>query len=159
MLLIHILTFFLAISLTPLLAQIPKLAPVKPVVFQKFTPPKLCSMLGIRSDSGIVYIEEAQQLIKLPLNITDDKKNVYTISSYQFMYKRRGVTEDELTGKVSRITSSVSDLFKASPLPALWINILTEQMRAGEELYFFDIVVKDTQDRLMFSPELRIIIK
>ena len=32
-------------------------------------------------------------------------------------------------------------------------------MRAGEELYFFDIVAKDAQGRLMFAPELRIKVK
>ena len=149
----------LSITLTTVIAQKPKPTAVKPTKFQKFTPPKLTSMLGIRTDTATVYREEAVQLVKLPLKVTDDKKNVYTISSYQLMYKRRAVTEDEQTGKVSPVISNVSDLFRETPLPALWIKILTEQMRAGEELYFFDIVAKDAQGRLMFAPELKIKIK
>ena len=149
----------LSITLTTVIAQKPKPTAVKSTKFQKFTPPKLTSMLGIRTDTATVYREEAVQLVKLPLKVTDDKKNVYTISSYQLMYKRRAVTEDEQTGKVSPVISNVSDLFRETPLPALWIKILTEQMRAGEELYFFDIVAKDAQGRLMFAPELKIKIK
>lgn len=154
-----ILIIFFSTTLSTLLAQNPKPAPVKPTGFQKYTPPKLTSMLGIRTDTASVYVEEAVQLVKLPLKITDDKKNAYTVSSYQLMYKRRAVTEDEQTGKVSNVMSNVSDLFRVTPLPALWIKTLTEQMRPGEELHFFDIVVKDAQGRLMYAPELRIRIK
>lgn len=139
------------------LAQNPKNPAIKPI--QKFTPPKLTTTLGIRSDTVSVFREEAVQLVTLPLKVTDDKKNVYTISSYRFMYKRRAVTEDEETGKVSPIVSNVMDLFKVTPLPALWKNIIVEQIRAGEELYFFDIVAKDAQGRLMFAPVLNIKVK
>ena len=138
-------------------AQKPK--PVSPKTIQKFTPPKITSALGIRSDTASVYREEAIQLIALPIKVTDAKKNVYSISSYQFMYKRRGVTEDEGTGKVSPVMSMVSDLFRETPLPALWVKIISEQIKPGEELYFFDIVAKDAQGRLMFAPELKIKIK
>ncbi len=154
-----ILTFFLCCCLTAVFAQTPKTPPAKPKAFQKFTPPKLTTALGIRKDSATVFLEEAVQLVKLPLKITDDKRNIYTISSYRAMYKRRGVTEDEQTGKVSPVMSNVSELFRTTPLSTLWIKILSEQMRPGEELYFYDIVAKDAQGRLMFAPELRIKIK
>jgi hypothetical protein len=156
-----IFTVVFSFTVSVVVAQKPKPKPAnaKPAGFQKFTPPKLVTMLGIRSDTATVYVEEALQLIRLPLKVTDDKKNLYTISSYQAMYKRRGVTEDEQTGKVSPVMSSSSDLFRTTPLPPLWIKILSEQLRAGEELYFFDIVAKDAQGRLMFAPELRIKIK
>ena len=155
-------TVVFSFTVSAALAQKPKPKPAtttKPVGFQKFTPPKLISMLGIRSDSAMVFREEALQLISLPLKVTDDKKNIYSITSYQVMYKRKAVTEDERTGKVSPVTSTASDIFRTTPLPPIWIKILTEQMRAGEELYFFDIVAKDTQGRMMFAPELRIKIK
>lgn len=148
-----------SISSTLVLAQKPKPATTKPATFQKFTPPKLISILGIRSDTAIVYKEEAIQLVKLPLKVTDSKKNVYTISSYHMQYKRLAVTEDEESGKVSQIFSTVSDLFTETPLPARWTNILTEQIRAGEQLFFYDIVAKDAQGRLMFAPNLTIKIK
>ena len=142
--------------LTTALAQKPKEGSVKPATVQKFKPPKLTCSLGIRTDSATIAVEEAVQLIRLPLKITDDKKSPYTISSYQLMYRRRAVTEDEETGKVTPTISNVADLFRETPLPELWKKIITEQLRPGEELYFFDIIAKDAQGRLMFAPDLKI---
>lgn len=158
------LIFTIVFSLTVCIgfAQKPKPKSIitpKPAGFKKFTPPRLTSMLGARSDSAVVFKEEVLQLINLPLKVTDDKKGLYTISSYQVMYKRRGVTEDEKTGKVSPIISTATDIVRTPKLSPLWIKILTEQIREGEELYFFDIVAKDAQGRLMFAPELTIKIK
>ena len=148
-----------SLSLSAAFAQKPKPAPAKPGT-QKFTPPKLTSKLGARSDSATVLLEEATQLISLPLTVTDDKKNVYTISSYQAMYKRKAVTEDdEMSGKVTPIVSDVIEHFKTTPLSPIWIKTLTEQLRAGEELYFFDIVVKGPQGRLLFAPDIKLKIK
>jgi hypothetical protein len=143
-------------TLTTALAQKPKPAPVKPAATQKFRPPKLTTFLGIRSDSATVSVEEALQLVRLPLKITDDKKNPYSISSYQLMYRRRAVTEDEETEKVSLTTSNVAQLFKETPLSEFWKKSITEQLKPGDELYFFDIIAKDSLGRLMFAPDLKI---
>jgi hypothetical protein len=154
-----------SLSLSTVFAQKPKPAPAKPVAarpggFQKYTPPKLISMLGNRSDSiNVLTVDEALQIVQLPIKVTDDKKTAYTISSYQALYKRKAVTEDEKSGRVSPVVSSVSELFKTTPLPSIWINTISEQLRAGEELYFFDIVVKDAQGRLMFAPDIRLKIR
>ena len=154
-----ILSICFSAILATALAQKPKATGTKPDAVQKFKPPKLTSSLGSRSDSVLVSVDEAVQLIRLPLSITDDKKNMYTISSYQVMYKRKAVTEDEVTGKVSPTTSNVAQLFRETPLPELWKNIITEQLRPGEEIFFFDVIAKDTQGRLMFAPDLKLKIK
>jgi len=153
-----LLVCFLATHTTAV-AQKPKQNPAKPATMQKFKPPKLTSSLGIRSDSVVVAVEEARQLVNLPLSITDDKKAVYSISSYQLIYTRRAVTENEETGKVTPTTSSVANLFRQTPLPELWKKNIIEQLRPGEELFFFDIIAKDAQGRLMFAPDLKIKIK
>ena len=141
----------------PVIMAQQKPGPTKPI--QKFKPPKLSTTLGIRFDSATVLREEAVQLVTLPLKITDDKKKPYTITSYSLTYKRKAVTEDEQTGKVSPVTSNVSGFFEATPLPQLWKNILVEQLKPGEELFFYDIVVKDPQGRLMYAPTLSIKVK
>lgn len=153
------LTFVCTSTMAVVLAQKPKPVVTKPAIFEKFTPPKLISQLGIRSDTVSVFLEEAKQLVKIPLKVTDGKKNNYTIASYHVQYRRRAVTEDEQTGKVSPIISSVSDFFKETPIPNRWSNILVEQMRVGEELFFYDIVAKDAAGRLMFAPVILIKIK
>lgn len=139
-------------------AQKPKPAPAKQPV-QKFKPPKLTTTLGIRTDSASVLVDEVLQLINLPLKISDDKKNPYSISSYQLLYKRRGVTENEETGKVTPTTSSVAQLFRETPITGIWKKTLYEQVKPGDELYFFDVIVKDAQGRYMFAPDLKLYIK
>jgi hypothetical protein len=125
----------------------------------KFKMPKLQTLLGDSKDSVInIPVSEAERLVGMPLKIYDDKKNEYSISSYQFLYKRKVVTEDEKTGKISNANSILSNLFKTTPLPDLWVKTIRQQVKAGEELYFFDIIVKDSQGRVMYAPSLKILI-
>jgi len=131
----------------------------KPVVTstQKFKPPKLYTFLTSYKDSVSIPVAIAESIIAGKLKIYDDKKTEYTVSSYQFLYKKKTVTEDELTGKVSAASSMVSERFTVSPLPGLWIDKIREQLKAGEELYFFDVIAKDAQGRVMYASSLKII--
>jgi len=125
----------------------------------KFKPPVVKSYLGINTNGATVTMEEASQLIAVPLKITDDKKNIYTIDSYHFLYKRKGVIQDEETGKKSTTFTNVADVFKTTPLPKVWIDNLKDGFQKDEELYFFDIVVKDNKNRKFFAPDLKITIQ
>jgi hypothetical protein len=142
------------ISGTALLAQ--KKPAVKTVKYVKFKPPKLITLLSNYRDSVKINTGEAEEIISMPLRIVDDKKNVYVISSYQFLYKKNVVTEDEETGKVSATTTIFSERFRTTPLPAPWVSKVRENLKAKETLYFFDIIVKDVQGRVMYAPDLKI---
>jgi len=133
----------------------------KPVsTFAKFKPPVVKSYLGkFTGSTATCTTEEGKQIITQRLTISDDKNVVFKISSYQFAYKRIGVTEDEETGKVSPAKDMVAQRFTETPLPDIWKSNITEQLHAGEELYFFDIIVYDKQGRLFFAPELKITIR
>lgn len=140
-------------------AQPPRNNTAKPAV-QKFKPPKLITSVGNRSDSVLLSREEALQLIGQPLEIHDDKKGTYTISSYQFLYRRREVREDDdMSGKVTPTSSIVSDLFKTTPLPDVWLKNISEQLQPGEEMLFYDVIAKDAGGRLMFAPTFKIKVK
>jgi hypothetical protein len=102
---------------------------------------------------------QGQQLVSLPLIIKDAKDSMYKISSYQFGYRRIGITEDEATGKTSPQTDLVAQRFTQTPLSALWQSNITEQLHKGEELLFFDIIVFDKNGRRFFAPELKITIE
>jgi hypothetical protein len=125
----------------------------------KFKPPVVQTFLGIRSNGAAVTPDEATQLVALPLKIIDAKKNIYTIESYQFLYKRKGVIQDEETGKKENTFTMVADVFRATPLPQVWINNLQEGLQKDEQLYFFDILVKDNAGRKFYAPELKILIQ
>lgn len=125
----------------------------------KFKPPVVKSYLGANSNGTAVTIDEASQLIGLPLKITDDKKNVYSVESYGFLYKRKGVVEDEQTGLKKTTFTNVANTFKTTPLPTTWVDNLKNDFQKQEELYFYDILVKDSKNRKFYAPDLRIIIK
>lgn len=149
-------SLFLSVMVLFAFAQPPRT--VKPPV-QKFKPPKVKTYWGLQTDSAIVNRQEVLQMLAAPIRVTDDKKAVYTITSYQFLYRKKTVTEDEETGKISPAQSMVSSLFRVTPLPEIWRNTITEQLQSGEELHYFDVIVKDAQGRLFFAPDLKIKIK
>jgi hypothetical protein len=122
----------------------------------KFKPPVVQTFLGRNINGAIVTVDEANQLINLPLKITDDKNNVYTITSYQFMYKRKSVVENEQTGKKEIVFTTIADLFKTTPLPEVWKANIAGRLQKGEELYYFDIIVQDKLNSKFFAPELKI---
>lgn len=147
------------LGFTVLMAQRNKPATPKAPVSQKFKAPKTRTLWGNHSDSSTVTVDEALSLLKLPLTIIDENKLKYGIKIYHFLYRKRGVTEDEETGKVTPTTTISSDLFKVTPLPESWIESVSQQLRSGEELYFFDVIAKDAQGHIFFAPTLKIKIK
>ena len=148
---------FLLIAFTSLYAQ--KTKPTKPTTFVKYKVPKLTTMLGSFKDTSNIAAQLADSIIGMPIKVTDAKNVIYTISSYQFLYKKIVTTEDENTAKASKTSSIKSSLFKTSPLPELWLNAVRENLKAGEELFFFAVVVKDPQGRIMYAPDLKLILK
>ncbi len=130
------------------------------VPVNKFKPPVVTTSLAKFSGKDVrINAEVGKQIISLPLRITDAKNNVYALSSYQFAYKRVGVKENEETGETSPATDYRADRFTSTPLPALWITNIAEQLHKGEELWFFDVIAKDAQGRLFFAPDLKIVIE
>lgn len=157
------LLFFFILGLTAsssLFAQEKKPAPKKAEIVhvQKFKPPKLHTTLDNFKDSTSISVDDALRVIGMPLKIYDDKKTEYSVSSYQFLYRKKGVTEDE-DGKLKPTSTISSDRFKVSPLPQLWINLIKEQVKPGEEFYFFDVIAKDTQGRVMYASNLKLTIR
>jgi hypothetical protein len=125
----------------------------------KFKPPEVKTLLGTNQNGAVVTGEEGAQLLALPLKIVDEKNNSYTIDSYQFLYRRKGVIEDEQTGKKEVTFTIVSDRFYTTPLPKVWIDNIKDNLKRDEQLYYFDVVVKDKQGRRFPAPELKITIQ
>ncbi len=128
----------------------------KPVAGLKLKAPKFTVTLGGYKDASFVEPKVADSIITLPLKIVDAKNIVYSISSYQFLYRKIVVSEDEATGKPYNTTAVKSSLFKVSPLPALWQSVIRENLRPTEELMFFDIIVKDDKGNFMYAPNLKL---
>lgn len=127
----------------------------KPVVLPKYKVPKMSTLLGPYKDSVGLPVDEINNIIALPLRIVDEKKVVYKVSSYQLVYMKVGVSETE-DGKVIPATSISAQLFKETPVSAIWINTIRAQLRKGEALYFFDVIAKDPQGRILYAPSLKL---
>ena len=125
----------------------------------KFKPPVVKTFLGRNDKEVKVTLDEANQLVNLPLRITDNKNNVYTISSYQFLYKKKSVIENEQTGRKEITFTNTAGTFRSTPLPQVWRDNISGALQKDEELYFFDVVVNDKQNRKFFAPNLKIIVK
>ncbi len=125
----------------------------------KFKPPAVKTFLGKNEKEATVTIDEANQLVNIPLKIIDGKNNVYTISSYQFLYKKKSVIENEETGRKEIVFTTTADIFKSTPLPKVWRDNISGGLQKDEQLYFFDVIVNDKQNRKFFAPNLKIIVK
>lgn len=123
-------------------------------IVTKFKPPKLIVYLGNFKDTMAITVKDADAAIGMPIKIFDTKGVPYILSSYQFLYRKIVTSEDEATGKAYNSTSVKSSLFKTTPLPVLWLNVIREELRPGEEFIFFDVIVKDAQGRVMYAPNI-----
>ena len=151
------LVLFLACSNTCLFAQRNR---PKPAVVTGFKPPKLSTSLGNLHDTMPVKAQDMVNALTMPLKITDAKNNVYSLSSYKFLYRQTVTTEDDsMTGKPSNTTAIKYSLFRSSPLPPLWSSLVGEQLRPGEEISFFEVIVKDAQGHVMYAPNIKITIQ
>ena len=155
-----ILKFFLPIFLFAATTTV-SFAQQKEVItkVQKFKPPVVKTYLGINQNGAQVTVDEANQLIALPLKIVDDKNNQYPIVSYRFLYRRKGIILNDETGKKEISFTIDADRFNTTPLPKVWIDNIQGHLQKDEQLYFFEIVVKDKENREFFAPELKITIK
>lgn len=125
----------------------------------KFKPPTVRTFLGDNQNGALVSADQGANLLTLPLKVIDEKNNAYVIDSYQFLYRRKGVIEDEQSGKKEVTFTIVSDKFFATPLPKIWIDNIKDSLKKDEQLYYFDIIVQDKQGRKFSAPEIKITIQ
>lgn len=155
--LIATLFFLLLLNASNTIGQNP-VKPVSPTGIQ-YKKPLVKSFISNIAGTTSLNAAVAGEIISQPIYIIDDKKVNYKISSYQFSYKRIGVTEDEESGKVIPQSDIAADRFTTTPLPAVWQKNIKEGLHKGEELYFFDIIVFDKQGHRFFAPEIKITIQ
>jgi hypothetical protein len=151
-------TFFLKIVLLLFIIAAGNnvMAQTKPVK-NKFKPPVVKTYLGkIFGTANILPVMDGLQIIDSSLKVVDAKGNLYTITYYQFAFKRVGVSEDDSTGKVVPESDYAADHFTTTPLPDLWRNTIKQTLTAGEDIHFFDIIVKDSKEHFFYAPQLKI---
>ena len=120
---------------------------------------KFISSIGGYKNNDMLPLVIADSIIGLSLKITDEKNKVYEISSYEFLYRKIVTSENEDTGKSYKTTSVRTNLFKATPLTDKWLAFVREELKPGEELHFFAVIVKDGKGNVMYAPEIKLTLK
>ena len=107
-----------------------------------FKPPVVKVSLGDIGSDSLVNVQAASASLPMVLKVTDVKGANYPIESYQFVYTKKGVIKDDQTGKLLPTSTIQASRFFISPLPKVWSDNVSNSLHPGEEIYFFDIVVK-----------------
>lgn len=136
----------LSMTLIKTEAQVTKMAP--------FKAPILHTSLNGFSDSASIPYQDIRNFIDMPLVVMDSARKKYLVSSFQVIYRRLGVTENEKTKKVMPAYTFSSERFSGNQLSALWQRIIREESKPTESIRFFDVIVKDENNRLMFAGDL-----
>lgn len=98
---------------------------------------------------------ELLKLLDSTLVVRDDKNNKYPVVSFDFTYERKEPYLNDTTGKPGFYSEFVGDSFKGDKLPALWAERIKEMLERNEVLYFDNIIINYTGDKLYKVPKLR----
>jgi hypothetical protein len=122
-----------------------------------FKPPVVTSsMAGFQGTKDSVTIATLQKVIDSSIRIVDAKGVTYTITHYQFVFKKVGVVENDSTGQVTPVSDLSAGQFSKTPLPDVWRKTIKETAVAGDEIYFTDIIASDDKGHVFYAPEIRI---
>jgi len=127
----------------------------KPALVKPIKIPALQTFLATYKDSTAISAQVAASIVGLPIKVTDAKKQAYKIIHYQVSFKKFGVREDEETGMMIPSYTMSAESFTQTPMSAIWIKSIQELIKKGDELYFFDIIVKDAQGHVMYAPDIK----
>jgi hypothetical protein len=145
----------------PVLAQTgkPKTAAAKNPAAKTATTSKTTT-LRFRSTWGIFLSDtlprpEVLKLLDSSLVVRDEKNNKYPVVSFDFTYERKEPYLNDTTGKPGFYSEFVGDTFTGDKLPALWVQRIREMLEKNEILYFDNIIINYTGDKLYRAPKLR----
>jgi hypothetical protein len=121
---------------------------------------KPANTLRFRSTWGIFLSEtlprpEILNLLDSTIVVRDEKNNKYPVVSFQFTYEKKETYLNDTTGKPAIYTEFVGDSFNGDKLPAFWAARIKETLTKGEVLYFDNIIIKYTGDKLYRVPKLQ----
>jgi len=116
--------------------------------------------LRFRSTWGIFLSDtlprpEVLKLLDSALVVRDEKNNKYPVVSFDFTYERREPYLNDTTGKPGFYTELIGDTFKGDKIPAFWATRIKEMLERNEVLYFDNIIINYTGDKLYRAPKLR----
>ncbi|RFS20585.1 hypothetical protein DVR12_18660 [Chitinophaga silvatica] len=102
---------------------------------------------------------EVVKLLDSALIVRDEKNIKYPVVSFAFTYEKHEPYLNDTTGHVGIYKDYTGDNFKSASLSPLWSSSLKNSLESGDVLYFDDIIIKYTGDKLYKAPPIKINIK
>ncbi|WP_326994070.1 hypothetical protein [Chitinophaga sp. 212800010-3] len=158
-----LLSLLLATAVMPVLAQTgkkpatPKGHPAAAAVANQ-KPKKLRSTWGIFL-SDTLSKTEVIKLLDSALVVRDEKNVRYPVISFALTYEKHEPYLNDTTGQVAVYKDYTGENFKSATLSPLWSNGLKDQLKSGDILYFDEIIVRYTGDKLYKAPPIQITVK
>lgn len=102
---------------------------------------------------------EMLKLLDSALVVRDEKNNKYPVVSFDFTYEKKEPYLNDTTGKPGFYTEAIGESFKGSKLDTLWSNTIKRSLARGEVLYFNNILVNYTGNKLYRVPQVQFTVK
>jgi hypothetical protein len=153
-----LLSFLLAVAVSPVFAQSNKKPAAKPAAVSNKRPMKLLSSWGIFL-SDTLPKNEVIKLLDSALIVRDEKNIKYPVISFAFTYEKNEPYLNDTTGQPALYKDFTGDNFKTNSLPPLWSKRLKETLQTGDVLYFDEIIIKYAEEKFYKAPSLKINVK
>lgn len=122
------------------------------------TPPELQTFWS-NSKGGTLPLELVLNMIDSSIWVIDGSKMRFTISRFMLVYRSRDRFEDEQTGEIKTRHNNTSVNVKNAGVPEeKWRRMLYENLKAGDEIWFTDIIVKDKRGNFFKAPDLKVVV-
>ena len=83
--------------------------------------------------------------------VKDQKGNIYQVISFEVMWKRKDISDDEKTGKPKTVFYTVGATLNGNQFSKEWINEFTNYIKAGEQLFFDTILYFDPNKKANYK--------
>lgn len=123
------------------------------------TPPQLQSFWGT-TKGGSLPLEFVLNVVDSGFVwVIDDKKVKYNINRFIVIYRSKDRFEDEQTGEIkSRFNNNSLIVKNTGIIEEKWRKMMYENIKAGDELWITDIIVRDKKGEYIKAPDVRITI-
>ena len=140
------LTFLLAIALggtfTLCVAQIGQKP--TPASTSKKDTLVLTAKYGSYINNSKAFVSDMKKLLNLELKVTDNMQNDYAIFSCRLGWRRKEMSDDWRTGKKKTVMSfNAIEINNSGKIPASWQMEMAENLKAGEEIMFEEILAQN----------------
>lgn len=112
----------------------------------------LTPKFGAYTDSSKPFATDLKQIMKAELRVTDNTGTVWTIVTYRLGWRKKEMSDDYKTGQRKTVnTFNAVTVDNSGKIPEGWQKELSENLQAGEQLLFEEIIAQDPKTKKMMK--------